>query len=103
MVDLLYTASEFLRPILFLALFFYLPMKFGFSFDIVAKPTTSEEVRDTQQQLISNLGDTSLRGLVRGPFRLLGIAYFTLWLAIDKCPKLIAALFFLTLLPVYLN
>ena len=102
MMDFLYSASELLRPILFFALFFYLPMKFGFCFDIVAKRPTSGEVKDTQQQLITNLADTSFRGLVRGPFRLLGIVYFTLWLAIDKCPKVIAALFLLTLLPVYL-
>jgi hypothetical protein len=98
-----YSMSELLRPVLFLALFFYLPLKSGFLFEIVIAPPTSEKVKDTQQQLITNLADLSFRGLIRGPFRLLGILYFTLWLAIDKCPKLIAALFLLTLLPLFFS
>ena len=102
MIDFLYNMSELLRPVLFLALFFYLPLKSGFLFDIVITPPTSEKVKDTQQLLITNLTDPSLRGLIRGPFRLLGVLYFTLWLAVDKCPKSIAALFLLTLRPLFL-
>jgi hypothetical protein len=103
MMGFFYSMSEFLRPVLFLALFFYLPLKSGSLLEIVIAPPTSEKIKETRQQLIINLAELSLRGLIRGPFRLLGILYFTLWLAIDKYSKLIVALFLITLLPLFFS
>jgi len=101
MFDLFVCISDFMRPILFIALLMYVPMKIGIGFDIAFKAPTSNEIRESRDYLVKNIFKGSILAVFYMPFRLLAISYFTVWLLVDKNPWLVAALFFLTLTPVY--
>ena len=100
MIDLFFGVCDLLRPILFFVLLGYVPMKFGISFDVAGNPPSAAEIRaarDVQLEHMKKIGFSVF--LI--PIRLLGVAYLTIWLVVDKNPRLFVALFILSLLPLY--
>lgn len=103
MSELFFRACDLLRPILFLVLLVYVPMKFGIGFDVAGKPPSTAEVRETRAMELQRISEIGLFSLFLIPIRLLVVAYLTIWLVVDKSPWLVTALFVLTLLPLYLR
>lgn len=101
MIDLFVGICDFMRPILFIALLGYVPMKIGIGFDIAFKAPTSNEIRASKDVFVKKLFKGGMLAVFYMPFRFLAIFYFTVWLLVDKNPWFVAALFFLTLIPVY--
>ncbi|MDP2882377.1 MAG: hypothetical protein Q8N89_12425 [Azonexus sp.] len=101
MIDLFFGACDLLRPILFFVLLGYVPMKFGIGFDVTGKPPSAAEVRETRTMQLQRISEIGLSSVFLIPIRLLVIAYFTIWLVVDMSPWLFAALFVLSLLPLY--
>ena len=103
MIDLLYTALDILRPILFFALLAYIPMRFGISTDVAGQRCSAAEVRTSRTDQLNKVKDTGMKGLLLIPLRLLFIAYLTVWLLVDKSPMFILVSFCVTLVPFYLR
>jgi hypothetical protein len=102
-MNLILDVCDFLRPILFFVLLGYAQMKFGITFDIAVKPPSADEIRRARDQQLQRITEPGLVNALRIPFRLLAVAYFTIWLLVDKNPLLVAILFVLTLIPLYLS
>ncbi|KUF41604.1 hypothetical protein [Comamonas kerstersii] len=101
MIDLFLGACDLLRPILFFVLLAYAPMKFGIGFDVAGKPPSAAEIRNARALQLQRIAKIGLFSIFLVPVRLLAVAYFTIWLLVDKTPWLIVALFVLSLLPLY--
>ncbi len=99
MLDLFYGACDLLRPTLFFVLLGYVPMKFGIGFDVAGKPPSAAEVRETRAMQLERISEIGLFSMLLIPIRLLVIAYFTIWLIVDKSLWLVAALFVVSLFP----
>ena len=102
MNEFLYQASEMLRPILFLVLLSYVPMKLGIGFDVAAQAPTVEQVSAEREKQLKFLRNPSLRTVALYPLRILAFLYFTLWLATDKYLYPLLGIFLLSVLLVYL-
>lgn len=103
MIQLLVSISDLLRPLLFVVLLLYLPLKTGFLFDILIKPPSPTEMRSSRADLLSRLAIKRGMDLVFFPFRLLLIAYLSLWLLIDLHPAWWIIAFLMTLIPVLIS
>lgn len=102
MTEFAYQLCTQARPFLFVALFLYLPMKWGVSFDLAGQPPTADEIRAERNKQIALLAKPTFLVLLTAPFRILTIAWFSLWLLIDKCPIALVALLVVSLVPLYL-
>jgi hypothetical protein len=102
-MNLILDVCDFLRHILFFVLLFYAQMKFGITFGFAGQPPTADEIRRSRNEQLQRITEPGLVNALRIPFRLLAVAYFTIWLLVDKNPLLVAILFFLTLIPLYLS
>jgi hypothetical protein len=101
--DLFFGACDLLRPFLFFVLLGYVPMKFGIGFDVAGKPPSAAEVHESRTLQLQRISEIGVFSVLLIPLRLLVVVYFTIWLIVDKNPWLVAALFVLTLLPLYLK
>ena len=101
MIDLFFGACDLLRPILFFVLLGYVPMKLGISFDVAGKPPSAAEIRNTITEQLQRIAGVGLFSVFLIPMRLLVVAYFSIWLIVDKSPWLLVALFVLSLLPLH--
>ncbi len=102
-MDVFFVACDLLRPVLFFVLLGYVPMKFGISFDVVGKPSSAAEVREARAIQLQRISEIRFLSIFLIPLRMLVVAYFTIWLVVDKSPWLFAVLFALSLLPMHFN
>ena len=101
MIQLFVNMADFMRPLLFVVLLLYLPLKTGFLFDVLIKPPGPTEIRSSRQELVNRLAINGAMDVALLPFRLLLIGYLSLWLLIDKHPLWWVFAFLVTLIPVF--
>lgn len=101
MIQFLANMADFMRPLLFVMLLLYLPLKTGFLFDVLIKPPDPTEIRYSRQKLANRLAINGATDVALLPFRLLLISHLSLWLLIDKHPLWWIFSFLLTLIPVF--
>lgn len=101
MIQFLTNALDFIRPLLFVLLLLYLPLKTGFLFDVLIKPINTAEMRSSRRQLVGRLMIQNSTDLALFPFRLLLIVYISLWLLIDRHPLWWIVIFLVTFIPVF--
>lgn len=100
MIQFLVNIADFMRPLLFVVLLLYLPLKTGFLFDVLIKPLPHKEIRFSRQELFNRLVVNGVMDIVLLPFRLLLIGYISFWLVIDRHFWWWVFAFILTLIPV---
>ncbi|MGE0351431.1 hypothetical protein [Hydrogenophaga sp.] len=101
MLDFILSNLGALRLALLLIIILWASMRFGISFDFAGKGCNASEVRAELKEQIHGLGDLSVSGAIKSPFRLLAIVFFSIWLAVDRMPWLYCLFFALTLLPLF--
>lgn len=101
MIQLFADICDLVRPLLFVVLLLYLPLKTGFLFDVLIKPPSPTEMRSSREALVDRLAINGASDFVLLPLRLLLIGYLSLWLLIDKHPAWWAFAFIATLIPVF--
>ncbi len=101
MIQLFADISGLVRPLLFVVLLLYFPLKIGFLFDVLIKPPSPTEMRSSREALVNRLAINGVLDFVLLPLRLLLIGYISLWLLIDIHPAWWAFAFIATLLPVF--
>jgi len=100
-IQFLVSIADFMRPLLFVVLLLYLPLKTGFLFDVLIKPPGATEIESSKQKLVNRLAITGAMDVALLPFRLLLTGYLSLWLLIDKHPVWWVFAFLVTLIPVF--
>lgn len=101
MIELIFIFFNFVRPVLFLLLIFYLPMKLGVGFDVAAKNCSAEEVRKERMRQLGNINCKTVANFLMLPFRVLVVVYFSIWLLVDRAPMVFILLFIVTLMPLF--
>lgn len=101
MIQLFVDISDLMRPLLFIVLLLYLPLKTGFLLDVLIKPPSPAEMRSSRKALVNRLAINGVLDFVLLPPRLLLIGYLSLWLLIDKHPAWWVCAFIATLIPAF--